>query len=151
VLATIVALTLNLAFRIGIRRTVTTSIDPADPDSHDVTNFIEDNAGAWGARRDVTNRLEFAVQQTIEAVIEFTKVSRPVKVDISYDEFMIEAAVSYVGLPLQFPKTAPSKEEILESEDGALRLSGFLIWRYADKIAVSESNGVQTIKLHFDH
>jgi len=151
VLATIVALTLNLAFRIGIRRTVTTMVNPGNPDTHDVTNFIEDNAGAWGARRDVTNRLQFAVQQTVEAVIEFAQVGGPIRVNISYDEFKIEAEVRYSGLPLQFPKTAPSKEEILESDEGALRLSGFLIWRYADRITVSEDGGLQTIKLHFDH
>ena len=44
------------------------------------------NAGAWGARRDVTNRLEYAVQQAVEAAVEFANVSGPIKVEISYDE-----------------------------------------------------------------
>jgi NCS2 family nucleobase:cation symporter-2 len=151
VLATLVALSLNLIFRIGIRRTVTTTIDPGDPDLKEVTSFIERAAGAWGARRDVTNRLEFAVQQTVEAAIEFASVSRPIKVEISFDEFVIDAVISYIGLPLQFPDVAPSQDELLESDDGALRLAGFLIRRYADKVTVSGTGGTNEIKLHFDH
>ena len=75
VLATLVALTLNLVFRIGIRRSVTTTVDPGSPNVKDITSFIERNAGVWGARRDVTNRLEFAVQQSVEAAVEFANVS----------------------------------------------------------------------------
>ena len=49
VLATLVALSLNLLFRLGIRRTVTMSIDRASLDLQEVVNFIERNAGI-GAR-----------------------------------------------------------------------------------------------------
>ncbi len=61
------------------------------------------------------------------------------------------AVVSHIGLPLQFPDAAPSQDELLESDDGALRLAGFLIRRYADKITVSGTGGTNEIKLHFDH
>ena len=151
VLATLTALTLNAVFRLGIRRTVTTAVDPGSPNVKDITSFIERNAGAWGARRDVTNRLEYAVQQAVEAAVEFANVSGPIKVEISYDEFVIDARVEYVGLPLQFPEQAPSGDEILEAEDGAMRLSGFLVRRYADKITFSSENGLNRIRLHFDH
>ena len=63
VLATLVALVLNLVFRLGIRRKVTMSVDPAAPDYQEVANFVERNAAIWGARRDVVTRVEFAVQQ----------------------------------------------------------------------------------------
>src|SRR6185436_16773078 len=116
----------------------------------DITSFIERNAGIWGARRDVTNRLEFAVQQSVEAALEFGNPGGPIKVEISFDEFVIDAVLSYVGLPLAFPATAPSQDEILETEDGAQRLSGFLIRRYADQIKSSSHNGLNEIRLHFD-
>jgi NCS2 family nucleobase:cation symporter-2 len=151
VLATLVALALNLVFRLGIRRTVATMIDPSDPNVKEITSFIERAAGAWGARRDVTNRLEFAVQQAVEAAIEFANVSGPIKVEVSFDEFVIDAVVSYVGLPLQFPEAAPSPQELLDVDDAPLRLSGFLVRRYADKITASSSNGLNTVRVHFDH
>jgi xanthine permease XanP len=151
VLATLVALLLNLIFRIGIKRSVATTVDPGSPNVKDITSFIERSAGAWGARRDVTNRLEFAVQQAVEAAVEFANVSGPIEVQISFDEFVIEAVISYVGLPLQFPTAAPTQDELLESDDGPLRLSGFLVRRYADKITSASNNGLNEIKLHFDH
>ena len=66
VLATLVALFLNLMFRLGIRRTVKMSIDRASLDLQEVVNFIERNAGIWGARRDVASRVEYAAQQAVE-------------------------------------------------------------------------------------
>jgi NCS2 family nucleobase:cation symporter-2 len=59
--------------------------------------------------------------------------------------------LTYIGLPLQFPDTAPSRDEILETDDGAQRLSGFLIRRYADQIKSTSNNGLNEIRLHFDH
>ncbi len=68
VLATLVALSLNLLFRIGIRRTVEMVVGSGAADPTAITGFIEHHAGVWGARRDVTSRVEFAVQQTMEMV-----------------------------------------------------------------------------------
>ena len=151
VLATLLALGLNLLFRIGIRRKVETSIDPAAPDAKEITNFIERCAGMWGARRDVINRVEFAVQQAVETIIDTCEVKGPLKLDVSFDEFVIDAVVTYTGAPLEFPNRPPSSEEVMETEDGHRRLAGFLIRRYADRIASTQSGGQTIVRLHFDH
>ena len=52
----LVALSLNLLFRIGIRRTVTATVDADAPYVQQVSDLIERQAGVWGARRDVTSR-----------------------------------------------------------------------------------------------
>jgi NCS2 family nucleobase:cation symporter-2 len=134
VLATLVALALNLLFRIGIRRKVTATIDPRALDLEAVAGFIERNAGIWGARRDLATRVEFAVQQTIEAIVSVCAVEKPIKLDVSYDEFVIDAVVTYDGAPMEFPAHAPTHEEIIESEHGHLRLAGFLIKQHADRV-----------------
>jgi xanthine permease XanP len=151
VLATLVALSLNLLFRIGIRRTVAVSVDSGAPDADEITNFIERNAGIWGARRDVINRVEFAVQQMIDAVIAFCDARGPIRVDISYDEFVIDVVVTYDGAPLEFPAQPPTHAEILETDDGHQRLAGFLIRRYADRMGVVDQSGQTVVRLHFDH
>ena len=147
VLATLVALGLNLLFRIGIKKRVTMTIDSATPALRDVTAFIERSAGVWGARRDVANRIEFAVQQTLEAIIAYCGAKGPIRIDLSFDEFVINADIIYEGKPMEFPAEPPGKEELLDSEESYSRLAGFLVRRYTDR-RIAINGGV---RLQFDH
>jgi xanthine permease XanP len=151
VFATLVALSLNLLFRIGIRRKVEAAVDPAALDLEVISNFIERNAGMWGARRDVINRVEFAVQQTLEAVIGSCDAKGPIRLEVSYDEFVIEVVVTYDGAMLEFPTQSPTKAEILATEDSHLRLAGFLIRRHADRVRTTRRNDQTVLLLNFDH
>ena len=147
VLATLVALGLNLVFRIGIRRRLSMTIDAAAPELRDVSAFIERSAGVWGARRDVTNRMEFAVQQTLEAIIAYCGAKGPISIELSFDEFVITADITYDGKRMEFPAEPPGKEELLASEDSYSRLAGFLVRSYTDRrIAINRG-----VRLQFDH
>jgi NCS2 family nucleobase:cation symporter-2 len=149
VLATLVALFLNLIFRIGIRRRVVTAVEPAHVDYDELRNFIERNCATWGARRDVATRVEFAVQQAVEAIVEFTAVESPISFEISYDEFDIDVALAYAGKPLDISGPRPSTDEIIESEQGAARLAGFLIRQQSDKAEGIVEDGTAKLRLHF--
>lgn len=151
VLATLVALALNLVFRLGIRRKVAMSVDPAKPDYEEVANFVERNAAIWGARRDVVTRVAFAVTQGVEAIVEHCRPDGPITVEIGYDEFDIDVAMTYRGDPLELTGQLPTHDEILESEDGGRRLAAFLIMQRSDKVKASASAGVATLALHFRH
>ena len=151
VLATLVALALNLVFRLGIRRKVTMSVDPAAADYQEVANFVERNAAIWGARRDVVTRVEFAVQQAAEAIVEYCRPTGPIAVEIGYDEFDIDVTLSYPGRPLELTGQLPTQDEILESEEGAQRLAAFLIMQRSDKVKATAADGVATLALHFRH
>ena len=123
------------------------TIDTAAPAMHDVAAFIEQSAGAWGARRDVTNRVEFAVQQTVEAIIAYCGAKGPARIELSFDDFVINADIIYDGKPLEFPTTPPTGEELLETEESFPRLAGFLVRHYTDR-RISIKGGV---RLQFDH
>jgi xanthine permease XanP len=151
VLATLVALALNLVFRLGIRRKVTMSVDPAAADYQEVANFVERNAAIWGARRDVVTRVEFAVQQAVEAIVEHCRPTGPVAIEISYDEFDIDVALTYPGRPLELTGQLPTQDEILESEEGVQRLAAFLIMQRSDKVKATVDDGIATLALHFRH
>jgi NCS2 family nucleobase:cation symporter-2 len=152
VLATLVALGLNGVFRLGIRRKVTMSIDPLTVvDYQEVGNFVERNAAIWGARRDVVARVEFAVQQAAEAIVEYCRPSGPIAIEIGYDEFDIDVTITYPGSPLELSGPLPTRDEIMESEDGARRLASFLIVQRSDKVRASTSGEVATLALHFRH
>jgi xanthine permease XanP len=150
VLATLVALGLNLIFRIGIRRTVRLAIDPAAADLKEVGDFIERNAGIWGARRDVTLRVQFGIQQFIEAVIDTCAPTGLIGLSVSYDEFSVAAAIDYAGAAFELPHERPSEEEIIASELGARRLAGYLIRNIAEKALLAREGERHILRLVFD-
>ena len=62
-------------FRLGIRRKVRMSIDPAAPSTtQEIANFVERKCGDLGARRYVVARVDFALQQAAEAIVENCQV-----------------------------------------------------------------------------
>jgi xanthine permease XanP len=149
VLATLVALFLNLIFRIGIRRKIATVVEPPHVDYDELRNFIERNCATWGARRDVATRAEFAVLQAVEAIIAFAAVVTPITCEISYDEFDIDVAIAYRGKPLDLSGPRPTVDEIVESERGAARLAGFLIRHQTDKAQALIEDGTAKLLLRF--
>jgi NCS2 family nucleobase:cation symporter-2 len=148
VLATIVALSLNLVFRIGIKRSVELVIArEAEPQEH-VEDFVERNAGNWGARRDVIARAKFSLMQAVETVTEASDPQHPIHLVLTYDEFDIDAKLAYRGKPLRLSDVPPSADEIL-MEDGHLLLAGFLLKRQADGVSSAGKDGQSVLQLHF--
>ena len=112
VLATIVALTLNLVFRIGIKRSVELVVDHSAAQHEDVENFVERNAGGWGARRDVIARAKFTLMQAVEAVTEAMELaaSDPSRHDLRRVRHCGEAGLSRQAVAA--PDVPPSADEI---------------------------------------
>jgi xanthine permease XanP len=150
VLATLVALTLNLIFRLGIRRRLELTFDPSSTNAQEVTNFIERNAGIWGARRDVVNRVKFAVAQAVEAIQEFCDPKGPIRLQAGYDEFDIDVSLAYQGAAFTWPDRPPSPQEIID-EEGHRELAWFLVRHQADRAETMTDAGFAIIKLHFRH
>jgi xanthine permease XanP len=148
VLATIVALGLNLVFRIGVKRTVQMRVPPDVLQLQEVESFVERHAASWGARRDVIARLRFALLQTVEVLEEFRDPRGAIDLTLTYDELDIEAKLTYLGERLELPDLPPSKDEIKEAR-GQRLLGGFLIRRQADKADLTIKDGMCVLTLHF--
>ena len=148
ILATLVALALNLLFRIGIKRSVELSIAPKAYQLADVDDFIERSVATWSARRDFLVRLKPVVMQAVEAVAELSETTDHVRLVMTYDEFDLEARLAYPGRPLPLPDHPPSNEEIIAA-DGDIRLAGFLIKRQADSVHASQQNGESVLTFSF--
>jgi xanthine permease XanP len=126
-------------------------VEPAHVDYDELRNFIERSCATWGARRDVATRVEGAVQQAVEAIVEFAAVASLISCEISYDEFDIDVALAYTGESLELSGPRPSVDEIMESEQGAARLAGFLIRQLSDKAQAFVEDGTAKLLLHFRH
>jgi xanthine permease XanP len=148
VLATMVALTLNLVFRIGIKRSVELVINQGAAQHDDLENFVERNAGGWGARRDVIARAKLALMEAVEAVMDASEPRQPIHLVMTYDEFDIAAKLVYRGKPLRLADVPPSADEIM-GDGGHLLLAGFLLKRQADRVHSVSRDGQSLLQLQF--
>lgn len=151
VFGTLVAFLLNMVFRLGVRRTVSLTIDPARHDPARIDEFLRKQGGIWGARPDVVGRAIFGVNQLIEAVLEHGRPPGALELRAAFDEFNLDVRLRYEGVPLEFPQTRPSLEQIQDSEDGAKKLAGFLLRRNADRVRAERDGPRALIWFHFDH
>ncbi len=151
VIGTIVALALNLVFRLGIRRTVVITLDPQTVDPQAIDDLLARQGAAWGARRDVIDRLAFGLHQAVETIGAFGEVDGPVTATLGFDEFNLDASLTWRGETLELPERRPTPEEIRDSDDGPRRLAGFLMRRNADRVQVARDQGIAMLRFHFVH
>jgi NCS2 family nucleobase:cation symporter-2 len=151
VFSTVIALGLNLLFRMGVRKTLTLELDLSKWKVAELDDELRKQGAIWGARADVIARVSWAIAQVIDAVAENCWREGPLVIAVNFDEFNLDVGVTYQGEPLEFPEQRPSKDEILESEDGVRQLAGYMLRHVADRVR-SDRKGVSAhMELHFDH
>jgi xanthine permease XanP len=151
VFATLVALALNLLFRIGVRKTVSLRIEADKIDPQKVEDFFKTNGAAWGARPDVVNRASFGVLQLVDAVRGELWRGGMLEIKASFDEFSLDVDIVYEGVALEFPDQRPSNQQIRQSEDGARLMAGFMLRKCADRLRSQSNGGRASLHLHYDH
>lgn len=150
-LGAILALALNLLFRIGVRRTESMTVDARAVEPAAIHAAMEGWGAGWGARRDVIERAAFSLAQAVETIAGSGVAGNPVELVASFDEFHLDVRITYAGVPLELPEERPGVDEILGSEDGERRLAGYMLRRCADRVSTSVRGGRATVLLHFDH
>ena len=151
VFSTLIALTLNLLFRLGVRKTVRLEIRRDAMDTRTVEDFLRNYGAIWGARPEVIMRAIFGVSQLVEAVAENCWRAGPLVLEASFDEFSLDVRLAYEGEALEFPDRRPTDHEIIETEEGARRLAGFMLRHNADRIRAETRSGRTVVLFHFDH
>lgn len=149
--AAICAVCLNVLLRIGIARHAELIISPGDNVSEKVFAFLEEWGGRWAALPYVMKKAGGAATECVEAVMPGLQDDHPVKLAVSFDEFNLDLQIRHNGRPLTVPDKRPAPEALLESEDGAMHLAGYLAGQMADKIESGSDKRGSYIKLHFDH
>ena len=67
------------------------------------------------------------------ATIAYCDAKGPITLELSFDEFVIGADITYDGKSMEFPAEPPSKDELLDTERGYPRLAGFLVRQHTDR------------------
>jgi xanthine permease XanP len=151
-LATVLVVTLNLLFRIGVAKTQTLELPAGATDLHDtVSTFMEERGAAWGMRKEVEERAAETIYELLLSV-RGNQVSSPVTLRVRFDEFSLGADVEYAGPPVPLPDAPPTLEELSGSEAAVALLSGYIVRERADRVSVAGTNdGRCRIHLHFEH
>jgi len=151
VLGTVVALGLNLLFRIGATRRRVLVVRQAPADTQAIEDFMTVQGQEWGARRDVIERAAFNLAQAVETILAHDVAQGPLEVTASFDDFNVDLRITYRGSVLEFPTVRPSNEEILAVASGEARLAGYMLRRMADRVSATGRDGRCTVVMHFDH
>jgi xanthine permease XanP len=149
-LATICAIGLNLLFRIGISKRKNIIINPGDNVPDTIFSFMEQQGGAWGARKDVIYNATNSLTELVEAISSNRFSKGEINIQVSFDEFNLDAKIEYIGKQIILQKEQPTVPEIL-GDDGSLKLAAFIIYKYVDKIKIETKNDLVIINFHYEH
>lgn len=149
--ASICAITLNLLFRIGTARNAAIRIEPHLMNIQEARNFFEKSGGAWGARRQVIQRAEAAINELLETLILMELVSGAIDIQARFDEYNLDVAVFYEGGVFAMLDQQPLPEPSPGDETMLMRLPALLIRQYADRVAVDTVDNRHRVSLHFEH
>ena len=149
--ATLMAIFLNLIFRIGIAKSQEIELEPGVDSSEKIFNFMEKTGSLWGARREVIYRAISVINEFLESVTNLKLAKGNLKVVVSFDEFNLDVNIFYDGVLMELPENRPSEDELLKGEHAFIRLSGFLIRSQVDKVKSSIKDAKCHIHFHFDH
>lgn len=153
--AALVAVVLNLIFRIGIGRSASMTLTPGAP-SDALVDFLETWGAAWGARREVILRAGMAIGEAVDLLARSGASAGPVDLAIVFDEVSLVCTLRYRGTPLRLAGGEVPVADLLDADEAELdagleRISGLLVSRLADRTRAAGTGGSAELVLGFDH
>jgi hypothetical protein len=131
------AIVLTAVFRIGVRRKVAITWEPAEGAAL-LKGWIDGNARLWGARMELVAKAEAIVEETAHAM--GTLAEGPVQVAAQYDEVALRLDVSWAGRPLP-AGPADRIDATADEAAAALPLATAMIRHLADHVSESALPG----------
>ncbi len=148
--STILALILNLLFRIGIAQSATLKLEPGAGFTDEVFNFMEKQGGFWGARHEVIHKAASAICEALEAIIMLNGNAVPVTMKARFDEFNLDVGISYPGVSPARAESLPAIDDLTD-EKSFVKMSMFMVQKYADRCVIERQGENSILRLHFDH
>jgi len=137
--------------RIGIRRSETIELVPGEDNYKNILTFMEEQGGAWGARREVVYRARAAMNEFMESASALQLTDDKIKMEVGFDEYSLHVDIRYRGILMEFPSRRPTEDDLLHDDNAFIKLSGFMMRQFADRIKWADKDDNCEIQLHFDH
>ena len=150
-LATVIAVALNLLFRIGVAKRSTIQLTQGKDNLDEISRFMDEHGSAWGMRREVVSRATDAIYEFVTNAGNLNLRSPVMWVVAQFDEFRLDVEIEYDGAPIELKDTLPTVEELANGY-GVAMLSHYIIRESADQVRMQEKrNGHSVLCLHFEH
>jgi xanthine permease XanP len=149
-LGTVLAVSLNMLFRLGVARTHEMVLSAGTDNVDTISAVMEEQGAAWGMRKEVCTRVVDALHEFLVA-LQLLGVTAPVKARLRFDELKLIAALEYHGPAIIIPKAPPTAEDLVNGKAGISELSTYMLRQHADHVRVSHNEGACRVYLHFDH
>ena len=149
--STVVAVVLNLIFRIGISRRATLELTPGIDSAKAVLRFLNDQGAAWGARADVVKRATDALTEFVDVAAPMDRVGNKIRINARYDQLHLDLFLLYGGEPIDLPLTPPRPDAIDDSADVLRQLSGYMIRTAASQVNATRRGDLNMLHLRFLH
>jgi NCS2 family nucleobase:cation symporter-2 len=149
-LATVIAVLLNLLFRIGLARQGSLQLTHGEDHFDRISRFMDEHGSAWGMRREVVSRATDAVYEFVMNAGNLDLRSPLLTVTAQFDEFHLDVQIEYDGAAIELQENLPSIEE-LASATGVAMLSHYIIRESADHVRMKKRNDRSVLCLHFEH
>jgi xanthine/uracil permease len=146
-----VAVALNLIFRIGISEQERLEIKSGDPLYVRLRDFFERKGEQWGLSRRLVDHAQSGTMHAVETLFEFNLLRVPkVEISLRYDDMRLEVIIAYDGEALPFGSKRPTPEEMVENSDALLRMTSYIVAELADGCQTRTDGTVNRIELRFD-
>lgn len=147
----VVAVGLNLLFRIGISEKELLTLAADDPLPIRLRDFFERKGQQWGLRRVLVDHAQLGTMQAVETLFEAGILEKPtVDVSLRYDDLHLDVLIAYEGAALPVGSPRPTPDELLEQDDALLRMTAHIVAGLADGCRVRTDNGTTRLELRFD-
>jgi xanthine permease XanP len=149
-ISALVAIGLNLIFRLGIAQEASIMI-PRQSTGHEAAGeFLDEMGKVWGARHDVVRRAKQATSEVIE-IASAINPEGEVKLEARYDELNLYVTVGYDGTVLEFPTELSRSEDGLGDDQNLFQFAGFIVRKLADSLSQTSDGIRHRLVLRFEH
>jgi NCS2 family nucleobase:cation symporter-2 len=148
--STIMAVLLNLVFRLGIKQTAELNLKNQTNFTEIIFNFMEKQGGLWGARKEVIQKATFAICESVESIIKINGLDTDINIKVSFDEYNLKILLEYEGNELKYVDRRPSHEDFFK-DDFAVGMSMYLVKSYTNRFSIDKKGGKNILKLEFVH
>lgn len=149
-LTIVIAIVLNLIFRIGIKQKATLEFEGIEKISlNQVRDFIIQRGSGWDIDQELLERCVITATSVIKHLREANLILYGIKITIVYDQIDLVIAINYRGDLLVLPFVGQQKEVLLEEESFAYGLGDFLTGVYPDRFEAKKVNEESIITFGF--